>query len=162
MFKRLILSKTMCSFIQETASTHLSLEYLWVLIIGVSMVIVNVKSSWSHQVAILANAFLHVSHLFVQQTQHQHGRVRVGLMTQDVVLNTTSVVYCLPYIGLRYPRLGGRNIDVILSFGKHAVEHALEGAVIGRGVVTDVVRRIAREVNGVYRTSVYLPSVVYL
>jgi len=82
-------------------------------------------------------------------------------MTQDVMWYTAPIVYCLPNISLRNPWLRRRNIDVILGLGEHLIEHLLEGPVIGRWIVTDVIRGVPWEIHRIYRSSVQTTCVIH-
>ena len=69
----------------------------------------------------------------------------IRLMSDNVMLSTSSVVNCLAKDWLRSPGVACCYVFVVVGLGGHVIEHVLEWSVLGWGVEAQVVSRVSGE-----------------
>lgn len=103
MLKRLIFAKPMRGIVQVSELSNLPLELMRVLTKLIEVLLVFVDGGEPVKVSVFANAFLHVSHFFIQKAQHQSRGVSVLLVRYYVMRHTTSVVNSFASDRRRHP-----------------------------------------------------------
>ena len=112
---------------------------------GLHVVNVAVDGRGATEVVHLGDALLTHGTLIQSFSVGQRWRVGIEFPGQDVMRSRVTVIDCCDLRWLRCPWIRGLCILLILRLFHHAVEEALEGALIARRLRTNMVRGAPRE-----------------